>query len=230
MRMRRAFDVYANVAPLALLPLAAVLWWWHYEGNASLVAIALMVPILHAYIVPGIGTNVLGMWAFNARLRLGNFRPQHGFVFGSATALLTLLVIGTPNANASSWDVLVSACAGGLLLLVINWIYDAFAIKHGVLEVYNQPWAEGAGPWSIAGDYVWWFFGLFGVLYVGGLKIAEGILVKAPYAFDALLIGSGMLVATLILPMLGYIVSSWMRHGHNGCRPVARRQGETHGS
>lgn len=224
--MRRAFDIYASLAPLLLLPLAVVLWWRHYDGNVALVAIALSVPILHAYIVPGIGTNVLGMWAFNARLKIGNFRPQHGFLFGSATALLVLPVIGTPDADSSPVDVLVAAGAGGLVLLAVNWIYDALALKHGVLEVYNQPWARGAGPWSIAGDYVWWFFGLFGFLYVGGLKLAERMLISAPSARNAFLVGTGMLIATLFLPTLGYVASSWLRHGHSGCRPVSRRRGE----
>ena len=58
------------------------------------------MPIAHAYIVPGIGTNVLRVWEFDTRLRLGRFRPHHGFVFGSATAMLVLPVIGAPAAQS----------------------------------------------------------------------------------------------------------------------------------
>ena len=57
--MRRAFEAYQYVAPALLTPLAAWLWWRHYDGNAALAAIALVVPIAYAYIVPGIGTNLL---------------------------------------------------------------------------------------------------------------------------------------------------------------------------
>lgn len=227
--MRRMFDIYAVLAPLVLMPLAAWLWWRHYDGNAPLVALALGVPVAHAYIVPGIGTNVLGMWAFNARLKLGKFRPQHGFVFGSATALLTLLVIGAPDADAGIDAALVAGLAGGVLLLAVNWIYDALAIKHEVLEVYNQPWADGAGAWAIAGDYVIWFFGMFGLIHVGGLKLAEGILVGAPSWSVGIAIGAAMLAATLVVPTLGYVAASLVRHGHSGCRPVVARQ-HVHGA
>jgi len=43
------------------------------------------IPVLYAYIVPAVGTNVFRIWEFNTRLRLGRFRPHHGFVFGSAS-------------------------------------------------------------------------------------------------------------------------------------------------
>lgn len=222
MNMRRAFEFYGYAAPLLLFPAAVWLWWRHYDGNGPLMAIALGVPVLHAYVVPGIGTNVLGMWAFNARLKVGRFRPQHGFVFGSASALLTLVVIGAPDAGAGIGEALRFGIAAGVVLLAINWIYDALALKHQVLEVYNQPWADGAGPWAVAGDYVFWFFGLFGFLYAGGLKLAEGVLLAEPSWRGGLAAGGGILSATLIVPVAGYVVVSWLRHGHNGCRPVQR--------
>jgi hypothetical protein len=92
--MRRAFEAYQYVAPALLTPLAAWLWWRHYDGDVALAAIALLVPITYAYIVPGIGTNLLRVWEFDTRLRLGRFRPHHGFVFGTATAMLALPTIG----------------------------------------------------------------------------------------------------------------------------------------
>ena len=224
--MRKAFEIYGYAAPLVLFPAAVWLWWRHYDGSWPLVAIAVGVPVLHAYVVPGVGTNVLGMWAFNARLKLGRFRPQHGFVFGSATALLTLLVIGAPDVGAGVGGAMKVALAGAVLLLAVNWIYDAAALKHEVLEVYNQPWADGAGPWAIAGDYVFWFFGLFGFLHAGGLKLAEGMLLERPSWSIGLAAGGAILAATLVLPAMGYVAASWLRHGHSGCRPVLRAHRE----
>jgi hypothetical protein len=221
--MRRFFHLYQYIGPALLTPLAAWAWLRHYNGNAQLAALALLVPILHAYIVPGLGTNVLKMWAFNTRLRLGRFRPQHGFVFGSATALLTLACMGAPEARPSAGSVAGTAALAGALLLAVNWIYDALALKYGFLEVYNQPWADGAGPAAIAADYVPWFFGLFGVLYGAGLRIAEGALLQEPSTLRALALGAALLAATVTLPSLGYIAASYIRHGHNGCRPAARR-------
>lgn len=214
--MRRVFAVYEILGPALLTPLA--IWAWRrHEGDAALTAFAVAIPIAHAYIVPAIGTNVLRMWAFTSRLRIGRFRPQHGFLFGSATALVALPLAGAPGDG----DVVGAALRMGAALLAINWVYDALALRHGVLEVYNQPWADKAGPWAIAADYAPWFFGLFGVLYGAGLKLAETS--AAP-----LTIGAATLAATLTLPALCYVAASYARHGHSGCRPAVPRAGSDH--
>lgn len=217
--MRRLFRLYEVLGPAILTPLAAYGWWRHYDGNTHLAALAVAVPVLHAYVVPGIGTNLLKMWAFTTRLRLGRFRPHHGFVFGSATAVLALPCLGTPDAQPDLGTILASGLLVGALLLAVNWVYDALALKHGVLMVYNQPWADGAGPWAIAADYVPWFFGLFGVLYGAGMRLAESMLLVAPSVSGTLLLGAGLAAVVMIVPTLGYVAASWARHGHSGCRP-----------
>lgn len=213
--MNRIFQLYPYVGPIVLTPLAAYFWWRHY-GQWSLVALALGVPLLHAYIVPGVGTNVLKMWAFNARLRLGRFRPQHGFVFGSATAVITLPLLGQPGDS----DVLGSGMRVAVALLVVNWAYDAMAIKYRLLEVYNEPWAQGCGAWAVAADYVVWFFGVFGLIYGAGMKLAETALMPSVTGPQALSWGAAMVLATISVPTLLYVGVSWIRHGHSGCRPV----------
>ena len=224
--MRSVLHLYQYIGPALLTPLAAFAWARHYDGNWPLAALALLVPIVHAYVVPGIGTNVLKMWAFNTRFRLGRFRPHHGFVFGSATAALTLACIGAPDPQPTAAAIARTAALTGALLLAVNWIYDALALKHGVLEVYNQPWAEGAGPAAIAADYVPWFFGLFGVLYGAGLRVAEGELLANPVPARAFGLGALLIAATVLLPSLGYVAASFLRYGHSGCRPFTRRTEE----
>ncbi len=222
--MRRAFEVYQYVAPALLTPLAAWLWWRHYDGNVALAAIALAVPIAYAYIVPGIGTNLLQVWEFDTRLRLGRFRPHHGFVFGSATAMLVLPAIGAPTPSLTMLDVLARGIAVAGILGVLNWLYDALAIRAGFLKVYNQPWADGRDAWSIASDYAPWFFGGFGLIYAAGLKLAEGALLAEPDAGRAVGVGLAILAASLTLPTLGYVIQSYARHGHHGCRPIMRAE------
>ncbi len=224
--MRRAFETYQYLAPAVLTPLGAWLWWRHYDGNVALAAIAVLVPIAHAYIVPAIGTNVLRVWEFDTRLRLGRFRPHHGFVFGSATALLMLFVIGEPAAHPTAADAVRTGVLAACLLGVANWLYDAAAIRAGILKVYNQPWADGRGPGSIAGDYAVWFFGGFGLIQGSALKLAEGMLLTDPDPWRALVIGCALVLATASLPTLGYIAQSYWRHGHHGCRPILPRAGE----
>jgi hypothetical protein len=211
--VKNALRVYEWLGPLLLTPLAAFLWWQVSGGDAGFVVLALAVPIVHAYVVPAIGTNVLKVWAFDSRMRIGGFRLQHGFLFGSATASITALLF----LLAESAGALAMALATGAILLAINWAYDTLAIRHGILAVYNQPWADGAPPVAIAADYVFWFFGVFGLIYGSGMRLA----LDAPTSLPAWL--AGMLAATLCVPTLLYIAASRLRHGHNGCRPVTRR-------
>jgi len=220
--MTRCFRLYRSLGPLLLTPLAAWLWWRHYDGNVPLAAIAVGVPILHAYIVPGIGINVLKMWSFTTLP--GRLLPRHGFVFGGATAILTLPLMGAPNPVAAATAVLATGLLVGAVLLAVNWIYDALALKYGILHVYNQPWARGEAPWSVAADYVVWFFGGFGLLYGGGLRLAEAELLTAPGLLKAAEIAVALVGATISVPTLLYIAASNIRHGHSGCRPIARRE------
>jgi hypothetical protein len=223
--MRRLLEAYPYVAPAVLTPLGAWLWWRHYHGHAGLAAIALLVPIVHAYVVPGVGTNVLGVWELEARHRLGRFRPHHGFVFGSATAMLVLLTVGAPNPSASSGDLVRRGLVAAGVLGVVNWLYDVAAIRAGILKVYNQPWADGQSPLAIVNDYAPWFFGGFGFIYGVGLALAERFLANDSDPMRATAMGAGLLAATITLPTLGYVIQSYARHGHHGCRPVPRGLG-----
>jgi len=201
--MRNALSIYQYAAPAVLAPLSLWLWFREYHGDARLAIAAWLLPILWAYIVPGIGTNVLKIWEFDTRLRLGRFRPHHGFVFGSATATIAWAVHGTP------WPVLA------LLLGVCNFVYDVMALRSGILHVYNQPWSEGKGEVAIAMDYTPWFFGGFGAEYGAGHGMMERY-------------GSGLfavvLLASLVLPTAGYVVQSKLRHVHWGIRRIANTE------
>ena len=89
--MSRFFHVYQYAGPAIALPVSYYCWWAAYGGDHAMTLATLVVPIVYAYVVPGLGTNWLRLWEFNTRLRIGRFRPHHGFVFGSATSLIVLL-------------------------------------------------------------------------------------------------------------------------------------------
>jgi len=220
--MKRALSFYAYAAPVILAPLSFFLWRAEYAGDLRLVAVAWGIPILWAYIVPGIGTNVLKVWEFGGRLRLGRFRAHHGFVFGSATATIAWLVHGAPAHDAGA--VLRNAVVLGALLGVVNLLYDIKALEAGILRVYNQPWANGKPPREIALDYAPWFFGGFGVVYGAGVGVVEwlvagGQLCPVVYAASFALV----IVLSCVLPTAGYMLQSMARHGHWGTRPVEKR-------
>jgi hypothetical protein len=201
--------------------------WIHSPGFLlSLALLVLAIPVVYAYIVPAVGTNVLRVWEFNTRLRLGRFRPHHGFVFGSATAVLMLPALGTPTTHPTLADIAASGLLAAVILGVANWLYDVAAIRAGILKVYNQPWAEGRQASAIVNDYAPWFFGGFGLVQGAGLKFAEGMLLPAGGVVPSIMIGLTLLAATVTLPTLGYVLQSYLRHGHHGCRPVSPQAGE----
>ena len=220
--MKKALSLYAYLAPALLAPASLLLWYRTCEGHLELVVTAWLIPILWAYIVPGVGTNVLKVWEFDARFRFGRFRPHHGFVFGSATAMLAWLVHTGPAADF--WAVARDALVMGSVLGFWNLLYDVKALEAGVLHVYNQPWADGKPEAEVAMDYAPWFFGGFGAVYGAGIGIMEWLHAKTwlstPVFLLAFVVTLGL---SFTVPMLGYIHRSIRRHGHWGTRPVQKK-------
>lgn len=225
--MRRFLSLYQFIVPLALFPLAYWLWLGHF-GNHAFAAYCLVIPIVIAYVIPGIGTNVLGLWEINTRFRVGKFRPQHGFVFGTGTALLALPCLVHPVSAQFDWGSFVQAgFLMGTVLAFWNWVYDLAAIGSGFITVYNQPYAEGKGTEAIVSDYAPVYFGGFGVVY--GMAV---------YAGQVILLGKGLwgwywpLLLTacalgIAAPSLSYIAFSYWRHGHNGLKAYRPATPET---
>jgi hypothetical protein len=219
--MKRALSIYQYAAPLVLAPLSFLLWKREYNGNLKLIATAWLIPILWAYIVPGIGTNVLNVWEFDTRLRLGRFRPHHGFVFGSATAMLSWLVHGSPSREL--WDVARNALILCSVIGFWNLLYEVKALRSRILRVYNQPWADGRDETAIALDYAPWFFGGFGAIYGAGIGFMEWLDGRGALSAGTFAATFGIvLVLTLTVPAGGYVLQSIRRHGHWGTRPVKR--------
>jgi len=218
---RRFLSFYQYIGPLLFTPLAFWLWWRTYRGDWQLVMQACLLPIVYAYIVPGVGTNVLKVWEFDTRFRLGRFRPQHGFVFGSATAVLAWLCHG--GAARGLADVLGTALVFGGVLGFVNILYDIRAVKSGLLRIYNQPWADSRGAEAIVMDYAPWLFGGFGAAYGLTLALAEWWTARrtpGPWTFTTYFLVS--LILTIVVPVLGYRRRSLRLHGHDGCRPVPK--------
>jgi len=216
---KRLFEYYQYIAPAVLAPLSFWLWWRVYEGNINLTLIAWLLPILYAYIVPAVGTNILKVWEFDTKIRVGRFRPHHGFVFGSATAMITWLCHF--DTAQSGFDIIKMSFVMASVLGFWNIIYDIKAIRSGILKVYNQPWADKKGEEAITMDYAPWFFAGFGAVYGASIAGAEllykndltGIGYSVPYFI-------GCLIISMMIPVVGYRWQSFRVHGHSGCKPV----------
>lgn len=219
--MKPAIHLYQYVAPVILAPLSLALWWQEYADPAQVIVVWL-IPILWAYIVPGIGTNVFKVWEFDVAWKLGRFRPHHGFVFGSAAAMLAWLIHGDMARSVS--DVARYAFVLCAVLGFWNILYEIRALKAGILRVYNQPWATGGGAEAIAMDYSPWFFGGFGAAYglaISGIELYVGALGQpGTVAMASFFLGG--LALCIAVPVLGFIRHSVKTHGHSGTRPVKR--------
>jgi hypothetical protein len=210
------FNIYQYVAPLVILPLSYWLWLERCAGQHRLAALMLAIPVLYAYIVPAVGTNVLRIWEFNTRLRLGRFRPHHGFVFGSATSLIALAAL--PSGTTSPWEMLRAGFVLGSVLAFWNWFYDVEALRAGFLRVYTRSYAERRGPEAVAMDYAPPIFGLFGFCYGIAIPLAETALAGPArwglyWSFFALAIA-----VCIAVPVGGYVAWSYWRNGENGLK------------
>lgn len=218
--MKKLLSYYQYIAPAVLTPLAWSLWT-RVMPHVQLTLCAWLVPILWAYIVPGIGSNVLKVWEFNTRLKLGRFRPHHGFVFGSATAMLAWLAHASA---AQSWsDVAQSSFVMAAVIGFWNVLYEIAAIRAGLLQVYNQPWADGEPAETIAMDYSPWFFGGFGAAYGGFLAMSEWFMPYPLPWWQCVLWVLGGLSICIAVPVFGFMQHSLRKHGHAGTRPIMKK-------
>jgi hypothetical protein len=218
---KKFFTYYQYIGPIVFTPLSFWLWWSTYNGNITLTLIAWLIPILFAYIVPGVGTNILKVWEFNTKYRLGKFRPHHGFVFGSATSFIAWLCHAHMAMNIQ--DIFIMSFIFALVLGALNIFYDIKAIKAGILIVYNQPWADGKDAKAITMDYAPIFFAGFGLVYGFGLGVAELLYIKGFMSTQFSIIYIVFLLGiSIAIPVVLYRKYSFIKYGHHGCRPIVK--------
>lgn len=211
------FNIYQYLAPVVLLPLAYWLWLGSAQGDHRLALWMVAVPVLFAYIVPAVGTNVLRVWEINTRLRLGRFRPHHGFVFGSATACIAWLALPSLEATGGL-AALRSGFVLGSVLAFWNWLYDVLALRAGFLCVYTRSYAERRGPDAIAMDYAPPIFGLFGFGYGASAVLIAPVLTIAGWNLTYWLALGLACAACIVLSVAGYIGWSYWHFGESGLR------------
>ncbi len=211
-------NFYQYITPIIFFPLSYTLWLRQLDGDHKLVWLMLSVPVLFAYIIPGLGTNWLRLWEFNTRLRLGKFRPHHGFVFGAATSLIALLCLGALPPAFGALEFIRAGFILGSVLAFWNWLYDRYAIKAGFIVVYNKAYAENKGPEAIAADYAPVLFGAFGVCYGVAIRLNQYYLLELGRwdYYGLLLVISNL--AGLVVPVLVFVLYSYLKYGETGLR------------
>lgn len=215
MDRRKLLEIYSYIAPTLLFP--SVLWLWYTKtGKISIGSMIVMLPVIVSYIVPAIGTNYLKLWEFKTKFMAGKFRIQHGFLFGTASALFALAVFDFSKGNI----VLMALKNGFVLGSVIalwNWIYDIYAIKSGTMVVYTKGYYFGKSEYEIAFDYAPVYFGVFGFIYGIAIELvlaAESVAGGVSLGFLYLT----MVIFALLLPTIAYVLFSIKRYGENGLK------------
>jgi len=212
------FRIYEYVVPFLLFPVAYWLWLKRYGGDHHLVLLTLSIPILFAYVIPGLGTNWLKLWKLNTTWKLGRFRPHHGFLFGTATSLFSLFCLDFPVRSWDLMEVLRSAIVMASVIAFWNWLYDLYAIKTGFIVVYNRKYYERRDPEVIASAYCPVFFGAFGLCYGAAIRVCEYYVIELGRSdlLGLLFIGCNLVVLTC--PVLAYVAYSILTSGETGLR------------
>ena len=209
------FQIYQFAAPLILLPISYWLWLGRYDGDHRMALLTLSLPIVFAYVIPGIGTNWLHLWEFNTTFRLGRFRPHHGLVFGTATSLIAFAVLPAPEGHSTA-TFLRSGFVLGSVLAFWNWLYDIYAIKVGFILAYTKIRADGGNAETIATDYAPVLFGVFGFCYGVTVCCYELLLYdqgRWHLLWRSLFLGQALCLAA---PVAAYVTVSFLRTGKTG--------------
>jgi hypothetical protein len=214
----RFFRVYEYAAPLLLFPLVYWLWLRRYEGDHRLVILVLSFPVLFAYIVPGLGTNWLKLWDFHTRHKIGRYRLHHGFLFGTMTSLFGIVCLDFPPRSFSAWEIAQSAFVMGSVVAFWNWLYDMYAVKVGLISVYNRKYQRGECAEAIVSDYGPVFFGSIGFCFGASLRICEYFLVHLGRwdLYWHLFLACN--AAVLTVPVVAYVTFSVLTSGETGLR------------
>ena len=213
----RFFRWYQFVVPLTLFPLSYALWLQRYDGQHALVWLALLLPVVFAYVVPGLGTNWLGLWEFNTRFRLGRFRPHHGFVFGTATSLFGLLCVPESVPGFNLGESLRASLVTGSVIGFWNWLYDIHAIKSGFIVIHTRLAAEGQPAEVVATHHAPAYFGVFGACYGLCLYLVDALAAGTDRGVYVALVLAGSFTA-VILPVVAYVLWSRVTLGESGLK------------
>lgn len=80
-------------------PLTALMFWlwWARTGSAAFAAYTTAAGLIFGYLVPGIGTNLLGLWKFSGPWKLGSYYLHHGFLYAPYLSLVLYGCFGVWN-------------------------------------------------------------------------------------------------------------------------------------
>lgn len=194
------FKIYQFLGPLIFFPISIYLWLDRYKDVQWLPAFGLLIPIVFSTVIPFVGIRMLNLWEIKTKLSSKGFRPHHGLFFGTATALFALICL-PPESKPTLLEMFRSGFVLAMAIGFINWFYDVFAIKAGLLIVYNKPYSEQGSAERIAMQYAPALFGSFGFVYGFTLRWAESM-AQTESLFMIGIIFLVSFITSLIIPLV----------------------------
>lgn len=197
--IRRARAFIWLVDYLLPLPLTAVMFmlWEARTGSAPFAAYTLALGLAFGYVIPGIGTNLLGLWRFNGPLRVGNYFLHHGFMYAPWLSLTLYVTWGEWGASGPA-QVATTVASAALAQGLVSSLHDVAGLKCGAIEIFTARAEAGRSPEAVVLEYGPFGFGLFGAAYAASCLLARPELVAgtSPGRF-ALLVSGGVLLMGL---------------------------------
>jgi len=196
------------------LPLTALMFYlWYIRTNSwSFSLYVILLPLLFGYTVPGIGTNILKLWAFKWKfMRMGNYFIHHGFMYAPYFALSLYLTFGNDGQISFIQAATIVISNTFLQCFLTTW-HDYWGVKSGMIEIYNRPFREGKSAAEIILDYGPVGYAMFGCTY------AISCLVAYCYLFNS--------ISFSFLTFLLLIISGLVLMGLAGLHYVFRERKE----
>lgn len=160
------------MAFLIIYPFSLFVWIYILKDWNKVATIS-MLPVLVAYVVPAIGTNLTGLWEFSGSGRLGKFRWYHGFVLGASINIFGSMMYAFSPQYQGVGTTAMFAFVMGSFVAFWNWYYDIYAIKSGFIIVNNKAKAEGKSAEEITVIYAPIYFFILGAVYGLYIKMAQ---------------------------------------------------------
>ena len=215
--MKALYHVYQFAVPLVLFPYAYWLWWERLDHDHRVTLLVMFVPVVSYYIFVIVGITKFRLWEMNTRPTIRGFRPHHGFVLGTAAALLTYLcmrMVAVTETGVAS--VLTAAFLGASVFGFWNWWYETYAIKSGFISIYTKKIAEGASAEEAVTDYAPVLFGSMGACYAAMVRVAETLLLTNGSNVTYWLIAVMGGLAMILVPTASYLLVHRIKHGESG--------------
>lgn len=210
------------ILPLPMTVLMCVLWMARTH-DAWFSAYTLALGIAFGYIVPGIGTNLLGMWEFRGPLTVGRYCVHHGFMYAPYFSLTLYLCCGAGgDLGARGGVAVIVACA--FVQGFLSTFHDLQGLRCGFIRIYSRKQRQGAGPEAVILDYAPLGFSLLGGAYALSCLLARRFLAdprNATLPMFLLLIAIGVFIMSVTsIPHLvkerESIGGAWREEGPHG--------------